>query len=74
MKSRFPQPSLFDTPEEQPSVPTPKRTYTQCLTEQIIRDERVLAGDPFYHEPSREFYEQRSEAYREELVRLAEPA
>ena len=41
----------------------------QDYVEQIMRDLGVLAGDPAYHMPSREFYEQRIEAMNELLAR-----
>ena len=36
--------------------------------EQIMRDLGVLASDPIYHMPSREFYERRIERMQEKLA------
>lgn len=38
--------------------------------EQIMRDLGVLAQDEMYHQPSREFYEQRIEGLTEDLAQM----
>jgi hypothetical protein len=40
--------------------------------EQIIRDQKVLADDPHYHQPSAEFYEDRVAGCMSELHNLAQ--
>ena len=42
----------------------------QDYVEQIMRDLGVLAADPIYHQPSREFYVQRIERLTEDLAQL----
>jgi hypothetical protein len=44
------------------------------LVEQIARDTAVLNGPAIYHQPSREFYEERIAAYRQTVMELREQA
>jgi hypothetical protein len=46
----------------------------QGLIEQIARDTAVLKGSATYHQPSREFYEERIAAYRQTVIELREQA
>jgi hypothetical protein len=48
-------------------------SYRDALIMQIARDMAVLREDPVYHAPSREFYEGRIAAYREEARRQTQP-
>lgn len=62
------QPS-FDLTEPEHDVTTPvEASLRDTLVEQVIRDTLVLAEDEIYHAPSREFYEQRIESYKQEIA------
>lgn len=51
------------------SYPT-EFTYRQGLVDQVVRDMRVIEGDPTFHEPSMQFYVDRVVAYRMEIERI----
>ena len=68
---------LFDFPPDPVPdlVPSPRNSaasWREALSEQMIRDGKVLAGDPRYHEPSADFYAERIVLYSEALKQLDE--
>lgn len=72
-----PAPSLVPPPAARPDPGQPyfyNRTPVDQLIEQIKRDMAVLVEDPMYHQPSREFFEQRIAEYRAEVIKLIDNA
>lgn len=67
------QPSLFFD-EVAPVPVAPVVSLAELYRLQIIRDSKVLAGDPIFHAPSREFYEERIASFREALSALSPPS
>ena len=59
-----------DTPDPAPAPTHVALTRRQALVEQVIRDTKVVEGNPIYHEPSLDFYVQRVVAYRRELEKI----
>lgn len=59
------QMSLFDQPE-----PVAKVSLRDCYVEQIRRDMRTLQEGPDYWHPSKEFFEERINNFREAVLEL----